>query len=111
MKAKYVVMVLGLTGLAGCSSDPVGNGGTGVLVVETEASGENIPQFSTLHIEGLPSEEILTDLAQFVTAPIATGPREVRLDVAANCTVADNPRTVDVEEGAGTITTFLPACS
>jgi hypothetical protein len=92
MKAKYFIAALALAGLAGCS-DPVGSGETGVLVVETEASGDNIPQFSSLHIAGLPSEQILTNLAQFVTTPIAIGPRQVRLEVAANCTVADNPRS------------------
>ncbi len=109
--ALYVILALAPVGLAGCSSDPTGVQ-TGALAVETEAFGQNIPRFSTLNIEGLASTEILTDGGQEVTPLLPAGPREVRLDVAANCTVeAPNPRTVQIRAAEPNLTTFRTTCS
>ena len=111
MKTRYVVFALVLAGLAGCSSDPNGPA-LATLAVETEATGENIPQFSTLTIEGLAPVQILTDDGLETTQPLQAGDREVTLDVpGANCTTADNPRMVDVREEEINITTFVTTCS
>jgi hypothetical protein len=111
MKAKYVVLALGLAGLAGCSSDPNGPA-LCTLVVETEATGANIPEFSTLTIEGLAPIQISTEDGLETTQPIPVGDRDVSLDVpGTNCTTADNPRTVNVREGEVNITTFVTTCS
>jgi len=112
MKARYVVLALGLAGLAGCSSDPNGPA-LGTLVVETEASGENVPEFSTLTIEGLAPIQILTDDGLETTQPLPVGDREVSLvyPAGSNCQAPDNPRAVDVREGDFNITTFVTTCS
>ncbi len=111
MKAKYVILALGLAGLAGCSSDPNGPA-LGTLVVETEATGANIPEFSTLTIEGSAPVQILTEDGLETTQPLPAGDRDVSLDVpGTNCTTADNPRTVNVREGEVNITTFVTTCS
>lgn len=112
MKARYVVLTLGLVGLVGCGSDPSGPA-LGTLVVETEASGTNIPQFSTLNIEGLPSVEILTHDGLETTQPISIGNRDVSLvyPEGSNCQAPDNPRTVEVRENQVNLTSFITTCS
>ena len=112
MKARYVVFALCLAGLAGCSSDPNGPA-LGTLVVETEASGENIPVFSTLTIEGLAPAEILTEDGTETTQPLPVGDREVSLAYpeGSNCQAPDNPRTVEVREGEVNMTLFQTICS
>jgi hypothetical protein len=111
MKAKFVVFALGLAIPAGCSSDPNGVQ-LGTLVVESEATGANIPEFSTLTIEGLAPVQINTEDGLETTQPLPVGDREVSLDVpGTNCTTANNPRTVNVREGEVNITTFVTTCS
>lgn len=112
MKAKYFVLTLGLAGLVGCSSDPNGPA-LGTLVVETEASGTNIPEFSTLSIEGLADVQILTHDGLETTQPIPIGDRDVSLvyPAGSNCQAPDNPRTVDVRENQVNLTTFVTTCS
>ena len=114
MKVTYVVFALGLAGLAGCSSDPNGPA-LGTLVVETEVTegSANVPEFSTLNIEGLAPIQILTDDGLETTQPLPVGDREVSLVYPAesNCQAPDNPRTVDVREGDFNITTFVTTCS
>ncbi len=113
MRARYVVLAFGLASLAGCSSDPNGPA-LGTLVVETEVTegSVNVPQFSTLTIEGLAPVEIFTEDGLETTQPLAAGDRDVSLDVpGTNCTTADNPRTVNVREGEVNITTFVTTCS
>lgn len=112
MKTRYVVFALVLAGLAGCSSDPNGPA-LGTLVVETEATGENIPQFSTLNIQGMASIQILTNDGLETTQPLPVGDRDVSLvyPEGSNCTAPDNPRTVEIREGQVNITTFVSTCS
>lgn len=110
--ALCVTLAVAAVSLAGCSSDPTGGDGLGALAVETEAFGENIPQFSTLTIEGLAPTQILTDGGQEVTELLPAGSREVRLDVAANCAVeAPNPRTVEIRASEPNLTIFRITCS
>lgn len=112
MKARYVVCALGLAVLAGCSSEPNGPA-LGTLVVETEASGTNIPEFSTLNIEGLAPVQILTHDGLETTQPMPVGDRDVSLvyPAGSNCQAPNNPRTVQVREDQVNITNFVTTCS
>lgn len=112
MNAKYVVLTLGLAGLAGCSSDPNGPA-LATLVVDTEASGTNIPEFSTLNIEGLAPVQILTHDGTETTQPLPVGERDVSLvyPEGSNCQAPDNPRTVEIRENEVNLTTFVTTCS
>ena len=114
MRARYVVLAFGLASLAGCSSDPNGPA-LGTLVVETEVTegSVNVPQFSTLTIEGLAPVEISTEDGLETTQPLPVGDRDVSLTYPAgsNCQAPGNPRTVEIRDGEGTVANFVTTCS
>ncbi|MEJ2319869.1 MAG: hypothetical protein P8Y10_10595 [Gemmatimonadales bacterium] len=113
MNSRYLVLAFGLATLTGCSSDS-GGPALGTLVVESEVTegSENVPQFSTLTIEGLAPVEISTEDGAETTQPLPVGSRDVSLTYpeGSNCQAPNNPRTVEIRSNVPNTTTFVTTC-
>jgi hypothetical protein len=97
--------------LTACGGDDLTQPGTGTVEITTSTSGPGPdPDGYTFDIDGGPNNPI--EPSTTVRLDLPAGSHTVRLaGVAANCTVADNPRSVTIAGGQTTTVPFVIACT
>jgi hypothetical protein len=109
---RYVLTVAPVLCLAGCGGgeDSAAPPATGTLEITTSTSGAELdPDGYIFQIDGGPNNPIGSSAT--VRSDHPTGPHSIQLaGVAANCTVADNPRSVTVVGGDTTAASFAITC-
>jgi Tol biopolymer transport system component len=97
-------------GLSACGDDS-GPQGTGQLRVTVVSGGDDLDDSFAVTVDGVPTGTVDGPDGVSTLTGIAAGSRSVGLaDVAANCTVASNPRSVQVAGNATAETTFVVSC-
>src|SRR4051794_2198129 len=105
-----------LLALSGCGGD---GGGiqlpptTGTLQVTTVTTGDDPdPDGYTVQLDGEAAPQTIGASATIERSELPPGDHSLRLDgLAPNCSVAENPRTVQITAGQTTTTTFAVVCT
>jgi hypothetical protein len=105
------LVFLSLGVCAGCLTDGTGVSRTSSLQVVTETTGSDVPPAYLLDVEDFPRIQIGPN-DSFVLDAVPAGLVTVVLSISPNCQVeGENPRTVEIEPGVVTRTTFTVVCS